>query len=66
MIEFIRAHGTKLLGFAQVTVGVLALATGIFSRTALEWIALASGLLTAWRGFFNTLHTRDDGQDSGA
>ena len=49
-----KKHGTKMIGFAQVTVGVLAVADGIFSEMALKYILLASGLLTAWRGFFNS------------
>ncbi len=60
MIEFIRRHGTKVIGFAQVTVGVLATATDIFSPTVLKWILLGNGLLVAWRGYFNTLNTSRD------
>ena len=47
-------HGTKLLGFGQVTVGVLAVADGVFSDKSLKYVLLASGLLTAWRGYFNS------------
>lgn len=60
MINFIRKHGTKVIGFAQVTVGVLATATDIFSPLALKWILLGNGLLVAWRGYFNTLNTSKD------
>ncbi len=67
MIKFIRRHGTKVIGFAQVTVGVLATATDLFSPDALKWILLVNGLLVAWRGYFNTLNTADDdGSQSGA
>lgn len=65
MIGFIRAHGTKILGFAQVTVGVFAAATDLLSAAALKWILLVNGLLVAWRGYFNSLRDQDDGQDSG-
>lgn len=54
ILKLWRGHGTKILGFAQVTVGVLAVADGIFTAMALKWILLASGLLTAWRGYFNS------------
>jgi len=52
--DFFRSHGTKAIGFSQVTVGVLAVADGVFTDKALKWILLASGLLTAWRGYFNS------------
>lgn len=57
--DFINGHGTKLLGFAQVTVGALAVAdqqmiAAAFGPDGLRWIILASGVLTAWRGFINT------------
>lgn len=48
------AHGTKVLGFFQVTVGALAGATDIFSPTALKAFIVSNGLLVAWRGFFNS------------
>lgn len=51
-------HGTKILGFSQVTVGVLAVADGIFSPEAMKWVLLSSGLLTAWRGFFNSAQAK--------
>lgn len=47
-------HGTKLLGFAQVTIGSLAAATDLFSPNALKFLLIANGLLVAWRGFFNS------------
>ena len=65
MIKFFHDHGTKVIGFAQVTVGVLATATHVFSEAALQYQLLVSGLLTAWRGFFYTAMSRDDGKDSG-
>jgi hypothetical protein len=54
LIELWRTSGTKILGFAQVTVGVLAASTGIFPDDALKYVMLASGLLTAWRGYVNS------------
>lgn len=48
------SHGTKILGFLQVTIGVLAGATDIFSPAALKAFIVANGLLVAWRGFFNS------------
>lgn len=56
-----KQHGTKMLGFAQVTVGVLAVADGIFPDQTLKYVMLASGLLTAWRGFFNSAQNRQAG-----
>ena len=37
-----------------IVVGVLAVADGVITDKALKWILLASGLLTAWRGYFNS------------
>jgi hypothetical protein len=62
LYEFVMSHATKLLGFSQITVGVLAVADGIFTDKALKYILLASGLLTAWRGFFNSLQINKDSQ----
>jgi hypothetical protein len=50
-----QTHGTKLLGFAQITVGVLAASTNVFPDHIVKYLILASGLLTAWRGYVNTL-----------
>ena len=55
--QFFVAHGTKVLGFAQVTVGALAAATDVFSPKVLTGLLVANGLFIAWRGFFNTLRT---------
>jgi len=52
--SFWRNHGTKALGFAQVTIGTLAAATDVFSASVLKALLLANGLLVAWRGFFNS------------
>jgi len=52
--QYLSDHGTKVLGFLQVTVGVLAGATDIFSPDVLKGFIVANGLLVAWRGFFNS------------
>jgi hypothetical protein len=50
-----RSHGTKVLGFGQVTVGAIAANAGdFFSKHALQFLIMTTGLLTAWRGFVNT------------
>jgi hypothetical protein len=54
LIDLYHLHGTKILGFAQVTVAVLATSTGLFPDIALKWLMLTSGLLTAWRGYVNS------------
>lgn len=65
MKSFFRHHTTKLLGFAQVTVGALAVAdqqmiAAVFGPDGLRWIILTSGVLTAWRGFVSTQTLRDE------
>lgn len=62
--SFFRHHTTKLLGFAQVTVGALAVAdqqmiAAAFGPKGLRWIILTSGVLTAWRGFVSTQNLRE-------
>lgn len=59
VIQFFKDHGTKFLGFAQVTVGVFASATDLFSQAQLKTVLLANGLLVAWRGFFNSANNRN-------
>lgn len=49
-----KSHGTKILGFTQVTVGVLAASAGVFDERTLQVLVMCSGLLTAWRGFVNS------------
>lgn len=58
ILDLWKNHGTKVLGFAQVTVGVLAVADGIFTPESLKYVLLASGLLTAWRGYVNSLTSK--------
>jgi hypothetical protein len=57
-LAYLWCHRTKVLGFAQVTLGVLATADGIFSPLALKCIILGSGLATAYVGFFNSSKNR--------
>ena len=59
-VLLVRNHGTKILGFAQVTVGVLAVADGVFTDQSLKYVLLASGLLTAWRGYFNSANSGNE------
>ena len=56
LIQLIREHGTKILGFFGVTIGVLAVADPelVGGPTAIKYFLLAQSLLTVWRGFFNT------------
>jgi hypothetical protein len=54
MWAFFEQHGTKLLGFLGVTIGVLAASTtSILPPSWMPYILLLNGLLTAWRGFVN-------------
>lgn len=55
MIEFLKLHGTKVLGFFGVTIAVLATADPalVGGPTAIKYYLLAQSLLTVWRGFFN-------------
>ena len=47
-------HRTKMLGFIQVTLGVLSTTDGLFTPLAVKCILLGSGISTAWLGFFNS------------
>lgn len=54
-----REHGTKLLGFLQVTAGALAtmdqqMIAELLGPNGMRWIIMATGILTAWRGFVNS------------
>lgn len=61
--DFLNGHTTKLIGFAQVTMGALAIAdqqmiSAAFGPNGLRWIILGSGVLTAWRGFYNSAQAK--------
>jgi uncharacterized membrane protein len=50
-----RSHGTKILGFAQVSIGAIAMyAEDFFGHHGAKIVLMVSGLLTAWRGFANS------------
>jgi len=52
-------HGTKTLGFLQITIG--AMATGdVFPVWLVKWLIMITGLLTAWRGFFASSQIKKD------
>jgi hypothetical protein len=51
--QYVRDHGTKMLGAAQVTVGAIA-AGGIIPAPHMKYWMTAAGVLTAWRGFVNS------------
>lgn len=60
ILQYLWCHRTKCLGFIQITLGALAVADGIFSQFALKLIILASGVTTAWVGFFNSMAKKSD------
>jgi len=51
---FLVLHGTKVLGFVQITLGAIAGATDLFDPGALKGILVVNGVLVAWRGYFNS------------
>ena len=50
-------HGTKILGFGQVTVGALT-AGGLIPPHHMKYWVTVGGLLTAWRGFVNSANLK--------
>jgi len=57
--KFIVANGTKIIGYTQITTSALAVADPaivgpVFGETGLKLIILGSGILTAWRGHYNS------------
>lgn len=54
IVAFFSSHATKTLGFLQVTLGVIAGSTEVIPQGHLKYYVMALGLLTAWRGYFNT------------
>jgi hypothetical protein len=61
--QHFRDHGTKWIGFIQVTVGAVAANAGdLFTARTLKILLMISGLLTAWRGFVNSRNRDDGGQ----
>ena len=69
--EFWKSHGTKLIGFATAAVGALEFLDAstihlIEASLGSKWgpavshgILIASGLMTAYRGFTNSRNTRN-------
>lgn len=54
MLDFLRNHGTKVIGAAQGTVATLCGVAGVIPESHLKYWLAASAVLTFWRGFFNT------------
>jgi hypothetical protein len=54
VIDFLRNHGTKVLGFAQGTIAAVCGVTGFIPDAHLKYWLAASALLTFWRGFVNS------------
>lgn len=52
-------NGTKTIGFFSGTVSVISGTTGIIPDHQLKYWLLASGLLTFYRGFFNSSSNGD-------
>ncbi len=52
-LQFFWSHRTKILGFAQITIGAMSLWTFIPPDTA-TYLTAANGLLTVWVGWFNS------------
>ena len=50
---FLNNNATKLLGFSQITVATIA-ASGLIPSQHMKYWMACMGLLTAWRGFFNS------------
>lgn len=53
-----KAHGTKLIGFAQGTIAAVAGVTGIIPDAHMKYYMAAIAVLTFWRGFFNSAQAR--------
>lgn len=56
IIDAIKLHGTKMLGFFGVTIGVLAAADPnlVGGEKAIKYYLLAIAMLNVWRGFFTS------------
>lgn len=57
-MEFLKNHGTKVLGFLQVTVAAVVSIPGLFPVEQTPKLLAVSGLLTAWRGFVNSANAQ--------
>lgn len=56
LFDAIKLHGTKMLGFFGVTIGVLAAADPnlVGGEKAIKYYLLAIAMLNVWRGFFTS------------
>ena len=54
LLNFFKAHGTKVLGFAQGTIAAVSGVTGVIPEAHLKYWLAAMALLTFWRGFTNS------------
>ena len=66
-----RHHGTKILGYAQVLAGAIAimdqqLVNDVLGPHALRWALFASGILTALRGHGNTARIKEQQREGTA
>lgn len=53
-MNFLRNHGTKVLGFLQGTIAAVCGVTGVIPDAHLKYWLAASAMLTFWRGFANS------------
>ena len=54
LVTFLRAHGTKVIGFLQGSIAAIAGVTGIIPDAHLKYYMGVIALLTFWRGFINS------------
>lgn len=54
MWQFLKDHGTKVIGFITGTISAVAGITGIIPDAHLKYYMGAIAVLTFWRGFINT------------
>ncbi len=65
MYDFLRKHGTKVLGFLQGTIAAVAGVTGIIPDAHLKYYMAVIALLTFWRGFINSELQKQDPPSAG-
>jgi len=59
LLNLISSHFTKILGLAQGTIAALAAVDGIIPASHLKYWMPALGVLTFWRGYFNSRQQTD-------
>lgn len=57
-LQFVKDHGTKLLGVLQGTIAAVSGVSGIIPAAQLKYWLAASAVLTVWRGFVNTANSK--------